>query len=234
MAGETPAQVWTRPRTDPPRRAPGLDRYVAQAIAVADVEGVEAVSMRRVAGDLGSGTASLYRYVRSREELLALMVDRARGEPPPPDPQGEWRADLTGYAGWLRDSLLIHPWLAVELVGRPSLGPNGLRAGESAMRAAIGLTSDIALAARAVSVVTAYVLGAVGRELAELAEQRRTGLTKEQWQASMGSYVKRIIEAGEHPMLARRVLEVEEEDPAAAFAFGLGCVLDGLAAARPQ
>ncbi|WP_312864741.1 TetR/AcrR family transcriptional regulator C-terminal domain-containing protein [Saccharothrix tamanrassetensis] len=67
------------------------------------------------------------------------------------------------------------------------------------------------------------------RQAARRAEQR-TGLTKEQWQRSVGPYISEVLAAGEHPMLARRVLEAAEPDPDAEFEFGLDCVLDGLAA----
>ena len=227
-----PGSVWTRPRPATRRRSPGVEQFVAAAIAVADAEGLPAVSMRRVAGDLGSGTASLYRYVASRDELLELMVDAVQGEDPPPAPTGDWRADLGAVAHTLRAGLLRHPWLSGQLVGRPSLGPNSLRRAEAALTAVAQLTDDITLASRAVGVVQAYVLGSVAGQLAVVAAQQRTGLTDEQWQRTMGPYVSGIIEAGEHPMLARRVLDAEEADPDTEFAFGLDCVLDGVAAAR--
>ncbi|MFG2715395.1 TetR family transcriptional regulator [Streptomyces goshikiensis] len=71
---------------------------VAATLAVADAEGLAAVSMRRVAGDLGSGTASLYRYITSRDELVDLMVDAAQGEDPLPESTEDWRADLGAVA----------------------------------------------------------------------------------------------------------------------------------------
>src|SRR4051812_24407734 len=150
MSEPAPVTVWARPRPAARRQAPGVEQFVGHAIAVADAEGLAAVSMRRIAGDLGSGTASLYRSVASRDELLELMVDAVQGERPLPPPTGEWRTDLGNVAHGLRRVLLRHPWLSGELVGRPSLGPNGLRVAESALRAAISLTSDITAASRAV------------------------------------------------------------------------------------
>ncbi|AXB41371.1 TetR/AcrR family transcriptional regulator C-terminal domain-containing protein [Amycolatopsis albispora] len=230
MTESAPASVWTRPRPEPRRRAPGVEQYVAAALAIADAEGLGAVSMRRVAGDLGSGTASLYRYIANRDELVDLMIDAAQGEDPLPEPTHDWRVDLAAVAHALRATLLRHPWLAGEMAGRPSLGPNALRRSESALRAAAALTPDITLAGLALGAVRSYVLGAVaGQQAARRAEQR-SGLTEEQWQRSVGPYISEIIAAGEHPMLARRVLEGEEVDPDEEFAFGLDCVLDGLAA----
>ena len=198
MTEPAPSSVWTRPRPEPRRRAPGVDQYVAAALAVADAEGLAAVSMRRVAGDLGSGTATLYRYITNRDELVDLMVDAAQGEDPIPEPARDWRADLAAVA--------------------------------HALRAAVALTPDITLASQALGAVRAYVLGSVATQQAVRRAEQRTGLTEEQWQRSVGPYISEVLAAGEHPMLARRVLEAEEPDPDVEFAFGLECVLDGLAA----
>ncbi len=200
------------------------------AVAVADAQGLAAVSMRRVAGDVGSGTASLYRYIANRDELLELMVDAVQGEHPPSPPTGDGRADLAAVAHGLRADLLRHPWLSGELAGRPSLGPNSLRRSETALGAAVALTSDMTLAARVVGTVRAYVLGSVAAQQAARQAQQRSGLTDEQWQRSVGPYITAVLEAGDHPMLARRVLEAEDADPDVDFAFGLASVLDGLGA----
>jgi AcrR family transcriptional regulator len=223
-------QVWRRERPEPRRRAPSVERIVAHAIEIADAEGLAAVSMRRVAGDLGSGTASLYRYVTSRDELVELMVDAVQGEGDPPVPRGDWRADLTDTAHRLRSALLRHPWLGPELAGRPTLGPNSLRRTENALTAAAGLTDDIDLAAGVVGTVLAYVLGAVAGEIADLQAQRRTGLTEDQWRASVAPYLREIIAGGDHPQFARRVIEGADPSAAERFTFGLECVLDGVAA----
>ncbi|ARE79420.1 TetR family transcriptional regulator [Streptomyces sp. Sge12] len=207
-----------------------MDQFVAAAMAVADVEGLAAVSMRRVAGDLGSGTASLYRYITNRDELVDLMVDAAQGEDPPPESTGDWRADLGAVAHALRGTLLRHPWLAGELAGRPALGPHSLRRTECALRAAVALTPDITVASQALGAVHAYVLGSVAAQQALRRAEQRTGLSEEEWQRSVGPYIREVLAAGEHPMLARRVLEAEETDPDIDFTFGLDCVLDGLAA----
>jgi AcrR family transcriptional regulator len=207
-----------------------VDQYVAAALAVADAEGLAAVSMRRVAGDLGSGTATLYRYITNRDELVDLMIDAVHGEEPLPEPAPDWRAGLAAVAHSLRATLLRHPWLAGEMTGWPSLGPNSLRRSEAALRAAVALTPDITLASRALGAVQAYVLGSVATQQAVRRAEQRSGLTEEQWQRSVGPYIREVLAAGEHPMLARRVHEAEEPDPDVEFAFGLACVLDGLAA----
>lgn len=100
----------------------------------------------------------------------------------------------------------------------------------TALRAAVALTPDITLASQALGVVHAYVLGSVAAQQALRRAEQRTGLSEEEWQRSVGPYISEVLAAGEHPMLARRVLEAEELDPDVEFAFGLDCVLDGLAA----
>ncbi|MCP2336611.1 TetR/AcrR family transcriptional regulator C-terminal domain-containing protein [Actinomadura rupiterrae] len=226
--------VWTKERRAPRRQAPSVERFVAHAVAVADAEGADAVTMRRVAKDLGSGTASLYRYVASRDELLDLMIDAVQGEDVPPGPSGDWRADLSASARRLRALLVRHPWLGAELTGRPALGPNALRQYDAVLAAAAQLTSDATLAALAVDTVTAYVLGAAGGEVAEAQASRRTGMTESEWRASVGPYIREVVESGDYPHFARRVVEADDLSPKAAFEIGLACVLDGLATRIPK
>ncbi|MEV6875029.1 TetR/AcrR family transcriptional regulator C-terminal domain-containing protein [Amycolatopsis sp. NPDC051128] len=235
MADE-PALVWAKERRSPRRQAPSVEQIVRTAIAIADAEGLPAVSMRRVATDLGSGTASLYRYVASRDELVDLMIDEVTGAEDTGGAglTGDWRADLAAVARQARATLLRHPWLSGALPGRPALGTNSLRRHEAALAAAAELADDITFAASAVDAVLAYVFGRVTQELAELQAQRRSGLTKEQWQASVGPYIRDVIESGKYPQFARRVIEGEERSAEEAFEFGLNCVLDGIAARVPR
>src|SRR6204780_2860088 len=96
----------------PPRRASGLsrDEIVRTAIAVADAEGPEAISMRRIARELGAGVMSLYWYVESKEELLELMLDAIEAGVDVPDASGDWRADLGTFAHRIRAALVQHRW----------------------------------------------------------------------------------------------------------------------------
>src|SRR5207245_4779395 len=104
--------------TQPPRRDRGLsrDEIVRAAIAVADAEGPEAISMRRIAREVGAGVMSLYWYVSSKEELLDLMLDAIEAEIEVPEPTGDWRADLGAFARRPRAALRQHRW-AAESVG---------------------------------------------------------------------------------------------------------------------
>lgn len=229
MTEDTPQLVWSKDRRTPARRAPSVERIVDTALTLADTEGLEAVSMRRVASELGSGTASLYRYVANRDELLDLMIDATQGDPPPLS--GDGPADLAAAAHLLRDTLLRHHWLGPELSGRPALGPNALRRYDFAMAAALALTPDVTRAAHCVDTITAFVFGAVAQELAELRAQRRTGLTEDQWRAGVAPYLRAALESGAYPNFARRIREAEDATATESFTFGLSCVLEGLSRA---
>jgi AcrR family transcriptional regulator len=221
--------TWTKERGMRRGPAPDLKKIVRAAVTLADAEGIDAVSMRRVAAALRSGTASLYRCIDGREELLDLIVDAVLGDDPHPPPSGDWRADLTAFARQLRVLLRRHPWLAPLTAGRPTLGPQALGHYEFALAATTSLTADATSAVGVVDMIMAYVLGAAAREMAEAETQRRTGMTEQEWRARVGPYVQQIVQSGRYPQLARAVLEAEDLDHEQRFESGLACVLDGIA-----
>ncbi|MBV9804034.1 MAG: TetR/AcrR family transcriptional regulator, partial [Solirubrobacterales bacterium] len=97
-----------------PGRGPKPGLSVAQiadaGVRVAATEGLAAVSMARVARELGASTMALYRYVAAKEELLVLMVDTALGPPAPPEPHEQWRAALSRWSWDYHQRLTAHPW----------------------------------------------------------------------------------------------------------------------------
>jgi AcrR family transcriptional regulator len=96
-------------------------------VEIADREGLPAVTMRRVGSSLGTGAASLYRYVSTRDELRALMVDQVNGEfLLPASRSGSWQRQMIELARQARDIYRRHPWLIEALDLTPGLGPNGL------------------------------------------------------------------------------------------------------------
>jgi len=109
--------------TKGPKPGLSLERIVDAAVALAQAEGIGAVSMARVAGELGSSPMSLYRYVAAKDELLALMVDAALGPVPPPPPEEDWRAGLTRWAWGYHDAFRRHPW-ALHVPSGPAVTPN--------------------------------------------------------------------------------------------------------------
>src|SRR3977135_15848 len=115
----------------PPRHSRGPDptysreQITAAAIKIADVEGIEAVSMRRIAREVSAGAMSLYRYLGSKDDLIELMTDAVEAEGPLRDNPGEgWRAGIQRMAERARTIMLRHPWVAMLSPGRPSFGPN--------------------------------------------------------------------------------------------------------------
>jgi AcrR family transcriptional regulator len=129
MPAEQPApSIWLRPERAHVGRPAQHSRaeITAVALAIADREGLDAVSMRRVAAELGTGAASLYRYVQTREDLLDLMTDAAGAEYEFAEPTGDWLADLVALGEQSRAIHRRHPWLPGLAITRPVIGPNGL------------------------------------------------------------------------------------------------------------
>lgn len=221
--------VWDRP--EPPNRPVPLDRerIVAAAVALADEGGLAAVSVRKVAARLDAGPMRLYGYISTKDELFDLMVDAVSAEILPEERPGDWREALHGLAHRTRRAALRHPWLADLLGGRPALGPNGLAVTESTLAALDGL-ADVDTVMRAVETVSAYVTGAIRREVADLRAERDTGLSKAEWQRARGPHVTRILATGRFPALAKAVHEGSHVDAEASFTTGLDWVLDAVAA----
>ncbi|MFE2871776.1 MULTISPECIES: TetR/AcrR family transcriptional regulator [unclassified Embleya] len=122
--------VWSRPERGTRGPAPERDRrqITAAAVALADADGLAAVSMRALARELGTGPASLYRYLASRDDLLDLMADAVTGEVDlSAAPGGDWIGDLTALALQAKAAHARHPWLLELTAQRGSvLGPNAI------------------------------------------------------------------------------------------------------------
>jgi AcrR family transcriptional regulator len=227
-------------RGRPGRRARGLELadIVTAAVTVADAEGTDAVSMRRIARELNVGTMSLYWYVESGEELHRLMLERVSAEAEAPEPSGDWRADLIGYARTMRAALLRHPW-AIDFIGvGPPSGPNDARNAERLLAAVDGLGLDITTALWVLMTVWTYVAGAALREVQEIRWQRSTEAVASAMAASdvatmFREFERRIRESGRYPQLVRAFdAGVDPDSPETRddrFEFGLDCVLDGIA-----
>jgi AcrR family transcriptional regulator len=214
-----------------------VDRIVRAAIEVADIEGLAALSMRRVAERLGVGTMSLYTYVPGKAELIDVMLDTVYGETArPEDVPGGWRARLELVARENWELYRRHPWLLqVAATSRPPLGPNLIAKYDYELRAVdgIGLT-DVEMDA-VVTLVGGFVHGAA-RGAAEAGQvARRTGVTDEQWWYATAPYLERGFDARRFPLAARVGAAAGEAhgaayDPRHAFEFGLQRVLDGVEA----
>ncbi|GAA2990868.1 TetR/AcrR family transcriptional regulator [Actinokineospora diospyrosa] len=220
--------VWERPEPpDRPVPAPlSRERIVHAAIRLADADGLDAVSLRKVAAALDVGPMRLYGYIATKEELLDLMVDAVYAEI---RPTGDgWREVLRSLAEATRKAAHQHEWLADLLGGRPQLGPNTLASGESVAAGMGGV--DLGTAVPAIAAVNAYVIGAVRREITERRAERASGMNREQWQNAFGPYLLRIFATGQFPALSTLVHDGPHLDADDTFRAGLDFLLDGIGA----
>lgn len=233
-SGTVRLPIWMRPERAArgPRPAHSRADIAAAAIQVADAEGIEAASLRRVARELGSGTTTLYRYIATKEELFDLMIDSVIGEREPPVPTGNWQADLRAVAYAYRAMVLRHPWLATLPAMRPTLGPGSLAWMEATYATVepLGLSPDEMLAQ--IGTLLTFVRGHVIDELAEQEAARRSGMDMTSWLAAQERYGEMIFNSGRYPHLSRIMLEAElphaDDRYERAFRNGLDHILAGL------
>ena len=210
------------------------------AIAIADAEGAEAISMRRIAQVLKAGTMSLYWHVANKEQLLDLMLDALMAEVKVPEPSGDWRADLQALARNDRTHAAA-PHVDDGLRRRPAgrLGPNTLLHLDRSLALLDGPAWTSPPPWTSWALVQTYVLGAVLREMREAApvqrDQEQSGIDpgrlgarrQAAWRDRLAadgrfSRVVGFLDAGIDPDA--------EETRDQRFEFGLDCVLDGIAA----
>ena len=231
--------LWARParHSRGPQPAYSRARIAEAAVKIADADGIEAASMRRVAAEIGSRATSLYRYVRNKDELLDLMVDLVMGETQPPAPSGHWRGDLTAIAHHTRAVIKSHPWMIAISAFRPTLGPNSLASMEATLQALDGHGLDIDGMLAIANALSTFARGYAAGEIAEQQAEARSGLGREQWMEIQGRYVEMIRNSGRFPLFMRVVDDAKTpHDPhlvQQGFEQGLQCLLDGIAARMP-
>ncbi|GEL71128.1 TetR/AcrR family transcriptional regulator [Myxococcus virescens] len=226
-------------RAEAPKRGPKAKASVAElvsaAVTIADAEGLEAVSTRRVAEAVGISPMSFYTHIPGKAELLDLMMDVVSGEilkDRPAFKPAHWRANLTRVATDYRDFYLTHPWVIPLATHRTVLGPNTFRSADIALSAIEGLgLSDLEMD-RIITLVLDYVHGAVRNAAREKMVKDLTGMTDEEWWYRVAPFLE-TVDFTPYPVLSRVGKTAGEtygaHDPKGAFAFGLERVLDGLA-----
>lgn len=187
--------IWLR--EEPCSRNPKHSRArIAQvAMEIADAEGFEAVSMRRVAQELGAGTMTLYHYVANKDELVTLMADAAMGEVliPAAELEGEWRPAISRIARSTLESLRRHRW-ALDLLDEPRPGPNKLRHFEQSLRAMEGASLGSRAKLEAIVLIDEYVFGFAIREA-----QEEPGEYGAVWAPGVREFIQRELDSGEFP-----------------------------------
>ncbi|WP_242504142.1 TetR/AcrR family transcriptional regulator C-terminal domain-containing protein [Promicromonospora panici] len=212
--------VWLRPRRAAKEEPPlSLERIVEAAVAVLDEDGIEKLSMRRLAQHLGVAAPSLYWHVSTKDDVVDLAVDAIFGELlPRNEPAAEWRDEITALLTAWRTTLLRHPWAAaVTARRRPSLGPNFLTQMET-LQATLVRTGFKGDALRAATwALYNHVMGSASAETALHISDQERQLGQERLQT----------EADRYPTLAsQRYLYDDDWD--GSFNTGLRYLLDGL------
>lgn len=200
MPSHDRVDLWLRPERSSvgPKPEHSRARIAGAAIEIADRDGLAAVSIRRVAASIGAGGASLYRYLKSHDELIELIVDTVSGEydldpsdEPPP-------IQLLALARQGRAIMHRHPWLAPLLLTRPSMGPNTLRYLERALSAMEPVDMPGPDKMQTVAMMTAITSAYVQNELASAANNG-TALDGENVRLK---YLSKVIQSGNYPLFA--------------------------------
>ncbi|ROS45036.1 TetR family transcriptional regulator [Amycolatopsis thermoflava] len=224
---------------EPPSKGPKarftVEEITRVAIKLADTAGLAALSMRKVAEELGAGTMSLYTYVPGKAELLDLMVDAVVGETArPAEVPGGWRGRLAQIA---RENAAVyrrHPWLLQVATSRPPMGPNVIAKYDYELRALEGTGLTDVEMDQVLTLVLGFVHAAMRGVVDAEQAARRSGQSDVQWWESYAPLLEKIFDPERFPVAARVGSAAGEayqapSDPQA-FEFGLARILDGVEA----
>jgi AcrR family transcriptional regulator len=220
-----------------PRRpaAPGalsVGRIVAAAVVIADAEGLDGLSMRRVANALGAAPMSLYRHVADKDDLVLRMLDATlHAARLPADPPPGWRPRLEIATRSLWAAFRRHPWLAGALsLTRPQVLPGGLAYTEWMLTALAdaGLTGADAFDVHLT--LFTFVRGIAVNLESEAAAQAASGLTGDEWVATQETQLRALVAGGRYPRFEGLTAQGYDLDLNRLFERGLRHLLDGVAA----
>jgi AcrR family transcriptional regulator len=216
----------------PPRRRRGpqprhsRDDVARAAVAIADADGLDAVTFRAVATRLGTGVMSLYNYVPDKQALVYDMAELAGAELVLPEPSGDWRADMHLFAGRQRDVVLRHPWLIDAVSHLQPIGPATL----AFLEFALGALEPTGLSVRDklenIALINGFVLNMVRTELAA-----REAAEHPERQAGQYAMLPELLTTGRYPRFAALMaggISPETFEPAVHFDRILDKILDGL------
>ncbi len=212
-----------------PKPGLSLERIVDAGVQVASSEGLAALSMARVAQELGTSTMSLYRYVAAKDELLALMVDAALGPPPAPGPEAGWRRALSDWAWGYHQRLSAHPWTVRVPITEPPTTPNQV----AWMERALWSLRGTGLGEEEKASVLLLLSGYVRNDATLTVELTASGFISDE---AMLGYSRRLATLTDpdrfpaiHALLRAGVFD-RADPPEKEFGFGLERILDGIEA----
>lgn len=199
-------------------------RVLECAVALADESGLAALTIRTLAQSMGTKPMSLYYYVANKEEILDGIVDMVFSEIQPPEPGGDWRAEMRRRAHGVRSALRRHPWAVGLLESRSAPGPATLRHHEATLATLREAGFSVQLTAHAYALLDSYIYGFAIQEAALPFEGRDTA-------AEITNPIMERFATGEYP----RMVEIAVEhvlkpgyDFGDEFGFGVDLILEGL------
>lgn len=224
------APIWARAEQRPTRPPLSRERIVAAAIAIADSEGLDAVSVRRIAAQLDARPMSLYAHVTSKDDLLELMHDHVMGDALLGDVPEDWREGLRAIARRTREVALRHPWMIATISDAPRFGPNTLRHADESAGAVRALDLDDTAKRALLTAVDTFTHGLVMMELAGTIRRRVDPDVDRPRRAAGADYVREQIATGAYPHLAAFDLAelTAAGDAGAVFEQGLTWLLAGV------
>jgi AcrR family transcriptional regulator len=230
--------LWRDPAAVPrhgPRQQLTIDGVVAAATALADAEGLDKVTMRRVASSLGVVPMTLYTYVPGKAELLDLMLDAAYLRMPRTGTGGQpWRQRVTAVAAENRALFEAHPWAAAISTIRPPLGPGLMAKYEHELAALDGLGLDDIQMDAALTHVLTFVAAWAQAAAGARATRKETAMDDEQWWAASAPLLEKVLDPAAYPLATRAgtaagTAHRAAYNPLHAYDFGLRLILGGLA-----
>ena len=214
------------PATTESRAPLSEERVLRAAVQLADRHGIESLSMRKLADELGVAAMSLYYYVPNKERLLDGMVDIVFSEIEPPSTDDEWKTAMRKRAMSTRETLGRHPWAVGEMEGRTDHGPANLRLHDAVLGCLRAAGFSIEMTVHAYSVQDAYIYGFA------LQERDMSSETAEDFAAEAQRQMQAYADVlADYPHLVEVVggyVAKAGYDYATEFLFGLDLILDGL------
>ncbi|WP_406493017.1 TetR/AcrR family transcriptional regulator [Streptomyces sp. NBC_00846] len=199
-----PEVIWARPERAGRGPKPAFCRadIAAAAVRIADAEGLDAVSMRKVAAELGCGTMSLYNYVPRKEDLYELMLDAVSGGYEFPEPSGDWRGDLIALAHQARAMMHRHAWVPRLMSPVYGFSPNALRYLEYTLSCLDGVDARFGEKMELIAMVNGVVTTYTANEIATAERSRSLPWSEEQEHAARTNYLISQIATGKYPRMA--------------------------------